>query len=554
MPIELINQEDVAVDREHVRALAESMQNESNGSGNITGQLTPALLAEVPGEDKFVILDGFHRISALDSNGEEQVYSTVKLDCTPADVIDIRIVAAKSHKKVKFSRIVEWVEDAWAQTEWSDSINVSSAFIMTLLNSSGKGRVKKEDKLDDETVLQIKGWVQQKCHEWDISVNHVERYLRTAREADPALVKRAMERKSGHKLEDITPMHLTKITKHLPGEYTMQQVVASAAIANTLTIAQTDALSLAVSRADSYEAIDGYIDMKIWEKMGAASHAARKRRYSEIDPDNKAEYNQTLRDKFFDDQIELCEVLIENAVLLGRYDPKVEEATSTEINALIIRRGLQDAKSNGHLAPTNGKARIWEHHDLEKFAKEAIELDEWLVSSIKRKFQFGPEAAQDIAQEARIRFFNSLSEGKLSIVPEDKISIRKLLGKITERTAIDEIRKIRGREGQKPQEFSLDYELSENLTLEHTLGAEDENLTEVEGDMSDKEFIRTVLPFLNESQRRIVVLKGYFGLNSYETAKILLTTEGTINQGFRDIKNKVEKISQESQLSLANIA
>lgn len=103
----------------------------------------------------------------------------------------------------------------------------------------------------------------------------------------------------------------------------------------------------------------------------------------------------------------------------------------------------------------------------------------------------------------------------------------------------------------------MDYELAEGFTIEDALGAEDPGITGVLDKGSKEEendFIRHLLPFLNERERRVLILSSHFGLDTYETARVIGTTRGTINQAFSAIRAKAVKVSQESQLSLADIA
>ena len=206
VPLDLINQQDVAVDNAHVLELAESMRNQSKIHG--TGQLSPVLLGLYLGQEKYEIIDGFHRIPAIKLAGSEFVYATIKPDCTREDIIDLRIVSASSHNKVKFSRIIEWVKEAWETTPWANNINVYSAFIINVINNRGTGHWKDGNELNDEDVRDIKEWVQRKCEQWDINPRFVGQYLKTAHAADPELVKVARERTSAKKLEVITPSHL----------------------------------------------------------------------------------------------------------------------------------------------------------------------------------------------------------------------------------------------------------------------------------------------------------------------------------------------------------
>lgn len=549
VPVELVNQEEVAVDHAHVLELAESIKQQSQ-THEITGQLSPVLLGQLPDHDKFVILDGFHRVPAVKLAGSEIVYATIKTNCTPEDVIDLRIVAANSHKKVKFARIVEWVDEAWQTTPWSNRVNVSQAFVMTFLGNPGTGKRKTRNGLTQEDVQEVRNWVRTKCEQWDVNPVSVDRYLRTARQADPELVKSARERSSGHKLEVITPKHLDNIVRHLPNEYMLQNIVAKAAVVNTLTVAQTQSLSLAVAKARTYEEMDGAIDSRIWERMSSATKSLASKRYKEIDPSRPETYVATLVDKFFDDQIKIVEGLIENAILKGIYKPK-QETANKRINDLLLTSDIRVEDVVQELPPD--QTVKWSPERVLGAADRVVRMQPFLSKMIRRQFPFSEEDAEDIISVATMRFLDRVSDGRLSVEYAEDYSLRRLMASFVTRAAIDEVRRVRGRNGQKPYQISIYEEDNEGRSLKDTLSVEDEPFSESGSKAEEQEFMKNLMPFLNERERRVLIMKAHFGMTYTEIAPILGTTEATIVQGFTTARKKAIKLSEEAQAEVLSI-
>ncbi len=544
VPMHLINREEVAVDQEHANELALSIEKESNKNGNI-GQLTPVLLAQVEGSDQFYILDGFHRCSALNSLGKEEIYATIKTDCTFEDVIDIRIVSAKSHKSVKFSRIVEWVEQAWDETEWSDRVGLSLAFQLAFLKTSTGGRV----GLSKDEAEAIRQWVQEKCKQWEVSPNRVQGFLRTAQHADPKLVKTARERKTGHKIEAVTPDHLKEIARLLPDDYSLQNRIAEAAIKNILTVPQTSALSLAVSSAKNEETINELIESRIWERMDSGTKTLTKKRYEPIDPESQESYNNTLADKFYDDQINLAQLQLENAFLLGRYTPKSTEAHARVNSVLFASDG--EPLEELEVLPDD-EIVVWDQDKIMDIAKKCVDFRLHLEKTVLYKYPFSPEEAEDIVSIVFEKILTRVNDGRLPKSYESDTHLRALLTKMTIRTSIDTIRSKFGRQGQKPSEYSMQEEDEEGRKLEDILGQEDKTFLDVDN-KDTLEFVRYVLPYLNSRNRQIIVLYGVFNLTLEEVADVIGTTFGTIVQNFKDIKRTVVGLMEHEQLKNLNV-
>ncbi len=241
VPIELIRRDEVPVDQHHVDELAVSIADEAASAvlsdasvkSEDAGQLSRVVLGHIPGEDNFRIIDGFHRDAAFNKLGRTHYNVVIRPDCTLEKIIDLRILTATTHATIAFSRIIEWVEEAWAITEWSSKVSATQAFSAAAL----RGQNCRYFGIDADQFAEMKDWVTTKCEQWHVkSPMSIYKNLSIAKIADPELVKRARNRKSGHELEDITPAHLGAIAKGLPNRFDEQKLVSQIAIEHNLTV------------------------------------------------------------------------------------------------------------------------------------------------------------------------------------------------------------------------------------------------------------------------------------------------------------------------------
>lgn len=218
VPTELIDHEEVPVDNVHVQEIVASMQKESRTRGG-TGQHTPTFIGEVAGLPKFLIIDGFHRDSAVVQLDLPTVRSTIRLNSTMEDIIDLRIEAANMHASVGFARSVEWIEDAWRRTEWAKrGISALQAFGLT--KSVRMGPLL---GLSDDEVVSIQLWAVKKCEQWRMPHTTVYNHLNTAAQAAPELISRTRLRGSSDEGSvTITPGQLAIISSHLVADYDRQ--------------------------------------------------------------------------------------------------------------------------------------------------------------------------------------------------------------------------------------------------------------------------------------------------------------------------------------------
>lgn len=259
VPISLVYREDVPVDLTHVNDLAQSILTEER-TGRNSGQLSPVLLGELDEFPQFKILDGFHRVAALAQLERDEVFSTVRPNCTVEDVADLRIISATTHRSVRFVRLLDWAEDAWKQSPWAERIKISQAFQLRFSKTSTGAYM----GLNPDEVEEIRGWVERKSQQWHIAPTSLYKYFLTASQVDPVLVREARGRESGHKLDALTPDHLAALANILPDRHDIQQVVADEIKAKMLTVPRAKALAQAVSGADGVEEAERIVRSIRW--------------------------------------------------------------------------------------------------------------------------------------------------------------------------------------------------------------------------------------------------------------------------------------------------
>lgn len=273
VPVELIDDTEVAVDENHVRELLESMNIESE-KGIISGQLTPVLLAHVADRPKLSIIDGFHRNSALKLAGSDQVFATIRLNTSESEVEDLRILTANSHSSVSFARINEWVSEAWEKTAWAQKITSAQAFNL----ANNKKLTGAKLGLDNDEAEAIRAWAIDKCNRWRMSASTITQTMATALVADPELVNSARGRESGHELKTLTPQHLKEVARVFPNEYGLQRAVAEVAITHNLTVQQLKQVLEILSTMNDAGDIETVIINKDWAALfdGQSRNRGRK--------------------------------------------------------------------------------------------------------------------------------------------------------------------------------------------------------------------------------------------------------------------------------------
>ena len=155
VPAELIDHEEVPVKEEWAASLARQMRQKATERGG-TGQQTAIRLGWIEGENKFRIIDGFHRDAALIQNGEPLIYATVER--TDWDTLyDDRIFTAKDHAHVRFSRVVKWIQEVWEYSGLNKDLTVEQAILLYRHETDGS-----KLGIDPQIVQSAKDWVARK--------------------------------------------------------------------------------------------------------------------------------------------------------------------------------------------------------------------------------------------------------------------------------------------------------------------------------------------------------------------------------------------------------
>lgn len=228
VPKELIDHEETPVREEWAQELADQMRRRSGETGEGTGQKTPIQLGWIEGETKLKIIDGFHRDAALVINGEEYIYATVELTDWNK-LYDDRILLAKDHVHVRFSRVVKWIQEVWEHSDMSNELTVEQAILLYRHENTGS-----KLGLEPETVEKAKVWVAHKEKIWGIQAMTIHSHLTTAQNVDPLLVLSARDKKRSDVLAAPTQQIIKTLGKVLPDNFMLQNVAWQVARDNNL--------------------------------------------------------------------------------------------------------------------------------------------------------------------------------------------------------------------------------------------------------------------------------------------------------------------------------
>lgn len=491
VPINLVYREDVPVDQAHVTDLADSMRREA-GVDSRTGQLSPVLLGEILNFSQFPIIDGFHRVAALSELQRQEVFATLRPNCTWEDVVDLRILAATTHRSVRFSRLIEWVAEAWSFSQWADRIRVSQAFNLKVSPTMTGERL----GLKSEEIEEIKEWVDRKSEQWHISHNSLYNHLTIANIAAPDLVREARERKGGHKLEALTPQHLGAIARLLPHRHDLQRMVASVTTDLKLTVPRARALATAVATAKDEVTARRVIDTATWTKIVPVYSPSRERQLRRAEGVN---LNPELVDEFYKSQRET--------------NPHDTESINSSVKDVTL--GPEEMVVTPELETSvNGKRLTDEQtlHIMEVMDRTGPKVQSYLY----KKFGLQLDESEDIISEAVLRTFAKIKAGKFEY--KGDIPLRGWTYRVAGRIAIDRHRTAIAQE----RAFA---EVERKRQAKEQDGA----ILQVEEELVEQ-LTKGSLPFLTEDQRRVIVLRDVFHTQIVDIAKILVSSEDAIKK------------------------
>ncbi len=252
MPLDRIDHEEVLVKTEWAASLARQMQK--------AGQKSTITLAVIEGEPLAKIGDGFHREAGLLINGYPSAFASVEYMDWNA-LYDHRIITAKDHVHVRFSRVVEWMGKVWEHSGLADKMTIEQAVLLYTFDNPGS-----KLGLDPVDVEAAKEWVARKEEQWEMSAMTFHGYLVTAQNVDPQLVHSTREKRHGKALEAPTQSIIKVFSQMLPNQFELQNLVMQAAMAHNLKSPEVRALCRSVARCDTVEDATRLIVGIDWEK------------------------------------------------------------------------------------------------------------------------------------------------------------------------------------------------------------------------------------------------------------------------------------------------
>lgn len=487
VPADLIYREDVPVDQGHVDELIASIEAES-AKGGSTGQLSPILLGEITGRATFPIIDGFHRDAALHSLGKPEIFATIRPNCTPEEVLDLRILTATTHSSVSFARVVEWIGDAWQKSPWAEQLTVTQAFGLTKTRSSGSGL-----GLTAEQTKEVKRWTNDKCEKWRMSAGTIYSNLTTAEAADPDLVKEVRPRKSGNSLEAMTPQHLEVIVKYLPMRYAEQWLVVGVARFNNFNVPTTRAVAKEFGATGSIEEARALAETRDWSRTSPVYDKPRKER---SDRTTTGEINPIkLSRELLLTELKLARLSLDNTVLRGRYTPPSPQTAMPDHRLSIDYTG--DEQIVGLLTPLSSDLTIETFlRRVESVESKAIQALIGMIGNTGMTEQ----AARRLINVAAGRIVEDMNSGALRFVDIEKpYTLDDLLHNC--------LRSELGQAANAPGTMPLTAIKTEQELVTVNLDS-----------------ILKMFPNLKDTFRRVLVLHGFLNLHPDVIAQILKTS------------------------------
>ena len=73
-------------------------------------------------------------------------------------------------------------------------------------------------------------------------------------------------------------------------------------------------------------------------------------------------------------------------------------------------------------------------------------------------------------------------------------------------------------------------------------------MKKVESKYFENNFIKNLLPFLSERERRVLIMKAVYELTNEEIANIIGTIKGNISETYSSLKDKARKLNENTQI------
>lgn len=276
IPMFAIVKEDVEIDLKNRQEIKESIEH--RGQASPIG-VRPVAVSEQKWEEIWESLDqntkegfpqyrnhnvvyeihnGFHRHAIMEEVGSPTIEASVWYNMSDEEFDAERIKASLDHT-VKFSRLADWVQDAFSRSPWANSgLRIDQIFSLAANDSSGKKMVSRFD-LTVSDILKMKEWANQKAEEWESSVGALYQDLQIVVNLDPQLIKRIRTGGGGSRGKGVlSPARVRSLVKvfnlDTDPEFVMQNKLARTIIEHDLKAKDLDVIApLALMFKDNQE-------------------------------------------------------------------------------------------------------------------------------------------------------------------------------------------------------------------------------------------------------------------------------------------------------------
>lgn len=281
-PLSIMNTQRVAVDGELVDGYVDDFRRDGGNKGLGNGQNTRTLTGLIVGEDALRVMDGYHRTATCRALGYDGVFTSSKIS-TIEDIYDRMIFEGKDHPGISFSRIVLWMKESWSLTEMSKHFELEQALTIS-------GKINKGNRISDdpELVAQAVEWIEAKATKWKLKPMTIHAYMVNTRGVNPEIVLGVRAKTDGRKLTAPTQDMVKILSKGLPGEFEVQDILVGFAMKHNLGTSQFRTLVGNAKGASLFEV--GYLLDTVDPKKIIGVKAAKSRtRGDRYDPTRRGE-------------------------------------------------------------------------------------------------------------------------------------------------------------------------------------------------------------------------------------------------------------------------
>jgi len=244
VPVNMIVQEEVVIDENHAKSLAESM---SGSRGQISPMTVRARRLEGSKMIHYDVIDGFHRAAGLMLIGRDTAKSVVVYGCSDEELFDLRVLAANSVRSVQFARVAKWMQNSFKNSEWANKgLSLSQIFGIAVANSSRSNL-----GLTPQEIERAKEWVAEKAKKWNRPIASIYQDIRSVEQAAPDIVAQVRIAGGGHGGKGVlSPARFKTIVTHLAYEenFDFQRKVVKVVVDNNILAEEAGILAREVDR------------------------------------------------------------------------------------------------------------------------------------------------------------------------------------------------------------------------------------------------------------------------------------------------------------------